>query len=45
MQIASGTGVISIVYNPANVGVISAQNLITLTPWVRNAAAGAGQAA
>ena len=44
VQIASGTGVISIVYNPASVGVISTQSLITLTPWVRNAAAGAGQA-
>ncbi|MDG4553630.1 MAG: pilin [Candidatus Competibacter sp.] len=43
VTIAGGTGVISITYNPANVGVISGQNLITLTPWVRNAAAGAGQ--
>ena len=42
--IASGTGVISITYNPTSVGVASAQNLITLTPWVRNAGVGAGQA-
>jgi type IV pilus assembly protein PilA len=41
--ITPATGEISIMYNPTSVGVIAGQELITLTPWVRNAAAGAGQ--
>jgi type IV pilus assembly protein PilA len=31
-----------ITYNPLNVGVAAAQNTITLTPWIRSGAAGAG---
>ncbi|MDG4553629.1 MAG: pilin [Candidatus Competibacter sp.] len=41
--IDSGTGLITVTYNPTSVGVASAQNVLTLTPWVRNAAAGGGQ--
>jgi type IV pilus assembly protein PilA len=34
-----------ITYNPLNVGVAAAQRTITLTPWIRSGAAGAGQTA
>ncbi len=47
LLIAAGpnsTGVITITYNAAVVGLPAGQNTITLTPWVRNGAAGAGQA-
>ncbi len=40
----NSTGVITITYNAAVVGLPAGQNLISLTPWVRNGAAGAGQA-
>ena len=42
--ITANTGLITILYNPTAVGVAAAANRITLTPWVRNAAAGGGQA-
>ena len=35
------SGVITITYNPASVGVIATQNTITLSPYVRTLAAGA----
>lgn len=38
--IAPDTGVITITYNPQNVGVAAAENTLTLTPWVRTNAAG-----
>ncbi|MCB1822045.1 MAG: pilin [Candidatus Competibacteraceae bacterium] len=43
LMATDGSGMITISYNPASVGVIAAENTLTLTPWVRNAAAGAGQ--
>ena len=39
----ANSGVITITFNAQTVGLQGAQNTITLTPWVRNAAAGAGQ--
>ncbi|OFM01659.1 MULTISPECIES: pilin [Neisseria] len=39
----NGTGVITITYNTGNVGVGTGENTITLTPWVRSGAAGAGE--
>lgn len=44
VQIAPTTGVISILYNPTSVGIAANQNLLTLTPWTRTGAAGAGAA-
>jgi len=41
--ITAASGLITVTYNPTSVGVAAAANRITLTPWVRNAAAGAGQ--
>ena len=41
--ITNATGLITVTYNPATVGVAAAANRLTLTPWVRNAAAGGGQ--
>ena len=43
MLITAASGLITVTYNPTSVGVAAAANTITLTPWVRNAAAGAGQ--
>ena len=40
---AAANPVLFITYNPLNVGVAAAQNQITLTPWIRSGAAGAGQ--
>jgi type IV pilus assembly protein PilA len=37
--------VITITYNPVNVGLAAANNQITLTPWIRDGAAGGGQTA
>ena len=37
---ATATGVITITYNPASVGVVAAQNTVTLSPYVRTDAAG-----
>jgi len=42
---ATANPVITITYNPVNVGVGAGANQITLTPWIRDGAAGAGQAA
>ena len=39
---AAANPVLFITYNPLNVGVAAAQNQITLTPWIRSGAAGAG---
>ena len=39
----AGTGVITITYNPTQVGLATAENVITLTPWVRNGAAQGGE--
>jgi len=36
----AATGVITIAYNPASVGVVLAENTLTLSPYVRTAAAG-----
>ena len=44
VQITAASGLITVLYNPTSVGVAAAANRLTLTPWVRNAAAGAGQA-
>ena len=41
--ITDGTGLITVTYNAGAVGVGAAANTLTLTPWVRDAAAGAGQ--
>lgn len=38
------TGMITITYNAATVGVGAGANTLTLTPWVRNGTAGGGQA-
>ena len=38
--ITGGTGLISVTYLPAAVGVGAAQKLLTLTPWMRDTAAG-----
>ena len=39
---AAANPVLIITYNPLNTGVASANNTITLTPWIRSGAAGAG---
>ena len=44
IQINATTGVITMVYNPTSVGVAATANTLTLTPWVRDGAAGQGQA-
>ena len=41
--INSGSGMITVTYNATSVGVNAASNVLTLTPWVRDAAAGSGQ--
>ena len=41
--INSGSGMITVTYNAASVGVAAGSDTLTLTPWVRDAAAGAGQ--
>nr|WP_180160768.1 pilin [Acinetobacter sp. YH01004] len=38
------SGEITITYNAAAIGVAAAENTLVLTPWVRNAAAGGGEA-
>ena len=43
--IAPATGMISVLYTPAAVGVGAGANLLTLTPWMRNDAAGSAYAA
>ena len=40
---AAANPVLEIRYNALNVGVASANNLITLTPWIRSGASGAGE--
>ena len=39
----ANTGLITILYNPTQVGLATTENTITLTPWVRSGAAGAGE--
>ena len=39
----TGTGVITITYNPTQVGLAATENVITLTPWVRSGAAQGGE--
>ncbi len=39
----ANTGLITVTFNPTTVGLAAGENLITLTPWVRDGAAGAGQ--
>ena len=41
--INSGSGLITIMYNATSVGVAAGADTLTLTPWVRDAAAGSGQ--
>ena len=38
------SGVITMTYNPTSVGVAADENVLTLTPWVRDGVAGGGQA-
>ena len=42
---ATRTGVITVAYNAAAVGVAAAENTLTLTPWMRDTAAGTAYAA
>ena len=44
VQMNNTTGVITILYNPTQVGLAAAEKTITLTPWVRSGAAQAGEA-
>lgn len=44
IQMNGTSGVITIVYNPTSVGVGASANTLTLTPWTRDGAAGAGRA-
>lgn len=37
------TGLITVTFNPTAVGLAAKENTITLTPWVRDGAAGKGQ--
>ena len=37
------SGLITITYNPTQVGLATTENVITLTPWVRSGAAGGGE--
>jgi type IV pilus assembly protein PilA len=41
--ITAASGEITVTYNATSVGLAAAANTLTLTPWVRDAAAGAGQ--
>ncbi|WP_420797035.1 pilin [Acinetobacter junii] len=43
VQMNNTTGVITITYNPTQVGLAAAENIITLTPWVRSGAAQGGE--
>ena len=43
VQMDGGTGLITITYNPTQVGLATTENVITLTPWVRSGAAGVGE--
>ena len=40
VQIDGNTGLITITYNPATVGLGANNNTLTLTPWIRNSVAG-----
>ena len=40
VNIAGATGVITVTYTPGNVGIAPGNNVLTLTPWMRNTAAG-----
>lgn len=44
VQIDATSGAITVTYNAADVGLAAAENTLTLTPWVRSGAAGAGEA-
>ena len=44
IQINNGTGVITVLFNAANVGVAAGANTLTMTPWMRNTAAGSAYA-
>ena len=43
VQINGTNGMITVTYNAAAVGLAAAENTLTLTPWVRSGAAGAGE--
>lgn len=43
--ITNNTGLVTVTYTAANVGVGAAQNTLTLTPWMRDTAAGQAYAA
>ena len=43
VQMNNTTGVITILYNPTQVGLAAAEKTITLTPWVRSGAAQGGE--
>jgi type IV pilus assembly protein PilA len=45
VQVARATGVITVLYNPATVGVAVAENALSLTPWMRDTVAGQAYAA
>jgi len=42
---AGGNPIMTITYNATAVGLAAAQNTITLTPWIRSGASGAGETA
>lgn len=44
VNINATSGLITVTYNPASVGVGTAANTLTLTPWVRSGAAEKGEA-
>lgn len=45
IQIARATGLITVTFNAANVGLAAGANTLTLTPWMRDTAAGQAYAA
>jgi type IV pilus assembly protein PilA len=44
VQANNATGVITVTYTAANVGINTAANLLSLTPWMRNTAVGSAYA-
>lgn len=45
IQLDGVSGVVTITYNPVSVGTAAAENIVTLTPWMRNTKAGSAYAA
>ena len=44
VQIDGATGIVTVVYTAANVGIAGVNNILTLTPWMRNTAVGSAYA-